>query len=316
MHKQRKSVKCFFIAGMIFTLGACTPRKVVQYNPDDFISPNRIVTKKIPIHLPLQKVNATFGYGNDPEVVKAYEKFTKNGVAKNVNSKGFKTFAYDTYSRPLVTCAPLHLCVVQLERGEKINNIDLGDSAHWLVGTSLVGSPNDGSYQVAIKPKLYDVATDMVITTDKRTYNIGLVSKKGASTHVINFYYPEETLKKTVLKLHNDAASPMQRELISNQTHISLNNINFNYGLRGDYAAWRPERVFDDGNKTFIQMPGISEHVDLPVLYILNNRKLSLVNYRYKKPYYIIDGLFKTAYLVSGKGARQTRIEIDNKNIG
>ena len=63
------------------------------------------------------------------QVIKAYKEFTQKGVAKNINSEGFKTYAYDTYSHPIVACAPLHLCVIQLEHGEKINNIDLGDSA-------------------------------------------------------------------------------------------------------------------------------------------------------------------------------------------
>ncbi|MES2142123.1 MAG: hypothetical protein V4471_04460 [Pseudomonadota bacterium] len=60
---------------------------------------------------------------------------------------------FDAYSRPIVVCTPLHLCVLQLEHGEKINNIDLGDAAHWLVSTSLIGSAENGSYQISVKPK-------------------------------------------------------------------------------------------------------------------------------------------------------------------
>ena len=69
---------------------------------------------------------------------------------------------------------------------------------HWSVSISLIGSVGDGSYQVALKPKLYDNATDMVITTNKRTYNVGLVSKEGSFTHIVNFYYPQETLQNAV----------------------------------------------------------------------------------------------------------------------
>ena len=306
-----KKIGLFVLA---LLLAACASSPNVDSN--DFINPNHIVTEKVSVPLPTPKVAATFGVGNDPQIIKAYQEFTKKGVAKTVHSEGFKTFAYDAYSRPIVVCAPLHLCVLQLEHGEKINNIDLGDAAHWLVSTSLIGSPQDGSYQIAVKPKLYDTATDMVITTNKRTYNIGLVSQQGASTHVVNFYYPQETLAKAIQQANQPANLPLQQDVISQSTHIVVDQINFNYRLRGDSPNWQPTRVFDDGNKTFIQMPVIAEHLDLPVLYILKNKKMALVNYRYKKPYYIVDGLFAKAYLLSGKGAHQERVEIDNKNFG
>lgn len=309
-------LKLIGLSTLVLSLAACTAAPIVKVDPNAFINPNRIVTEKISVPLSTPKVAATFGFGNDPQVIKAYKEFTKKGVAKTIHSESFKTFAYDAYSRPIVVCAPLHLCVLQLEHGEKINNIDLGNAAHWLVSTSLVGSTQDGSYQIAVKPKFYDTATDMVITTNKRTYNIGLVSQQGASTHVVNFYYPQETLDNAVQQTQQQTNSPLQQEIITHGTQIAIDEINFNYHLQGDSPSWRPTRVFDDGNKTFIQMPAISERLDLPVLYILRNKKMEMVNYRYKKPYYIIDGLFAKAYLLSGKGNHQVRVEIDNKNFG
>lgn len=288
----------------------------VKYYPNDFTAPNRIVTEKIPMVLPTPKISATFGYGNDPQVIKAYKEFTQKGIAKNINSEGFKTFAYDTYSHPIVACAPLHLCVIQLEHGEKINNIDLGDTAHWSFSISLIGAAGDGSYQVALKPKLYDIATDMVITTNKRTYNVGLVSKQGSFTHIVNFYYPQETLQNAVQQANQSDQLPLKQEIITQGTQINVDRINFNYHLGGDVPSWCPTRIFDDGNKTFIQMPIVSERMDLPILYILKNKEMEMVNYRYQKPYYIVDGLFARAYLISGQGSHQVRVQIDNKNFG
>lgn len=303
------------LTALSILLTACITEPV-KYHPNDFTAPNRIVTKKIPTILPTPKVSATFGYGNDPQVIKAYKEFTQKGVAKNINSEGFKTYAYDTYSHPIVACAPLHLCVIQLEHGEKINNIDLGDSAHWSVSISLIGSVGDGSYQVALKPKLYDIATDMVITTNKRTYNVGLVSKEGSFTHIVNFYYPQETLQNAVQQANQSDQLPLKQEIITQGTQINVDEVNFNYYLSGDAPPWRPTRIFDDGNKTFIQMPIVSERMDLPILYILKNKEMEMVNYRYQKPYYIVDGLFARAYLISGQGSHQVRVEIDNKNFG
>ncbi len=309
-------IKIVFLFAMGFILTGCASDEVVKYNPDDFINPNHVVTKQVPVHEAIPKVKATYGYGNDPQVVKAYDEFSKDGKSKDIDADGFVTLAYNRYSHPIIACEPLHLCVIQLEQGEVINDIQIGDQSHWLVSTARVGTANDGSYEVTLKPKRYNIATDIIITTDKRTYNIGLVSKRDAKTHVVTFYYPEETLQATATKAHDDETSGITAQTVSQSTNVALNHLNFNYKLKGDRPAWLPTRIFDDGDKTYIQMPPITERMDLPVLYIQKNKKLALVNYRYKQPYYIIDGLFQRAFLISGKGFHQEKVEIDNKNFG
>lgn len=291
-------------------LAGCT--KAPAYDSKDFVNPNRIVIANEDANGHVPVVAATYGYGNDPAVIKAYSQFIKTGKAQNIQSEGFKTFAYDAHSRPIAECAPFHLCVIQLEQGEAINNIELGDSARWLVGRSLIGSAQQGSWQVAFKPKSYDLATDAVITTSKRTYNIGLVSKLGASTHVVNFYYPDETMaQENGGSLSSNSASGS--DAVANESQVNLSQVNFNYAIKGANVVWKPTRVFDDGNKTFIKMPEAADRYDLPVLYILRDRQMQMVNYRYRKPYYVVDGLFQAAFLISGKGSHQIRVEIINR---
>jgi type IV secretory pathway VirB9-like protein len=53
----------------------------------------------------------------------------------------------------------------------------------------------------------------------------------------------------------------------------------------------------------------------LPVLYLANNKAMQMVNYRYKQPYFIVDALFSRAWLISGKGREQVRVEIINQNM-
>ncbi len=298
---------------LVGLLAGCA-KPSVTYNPNDFINPNHLVNQNEDAQGRVTTVAATYGYGNDPAVIKAYQQYVKTGRAQDIQSEGFKTFAYDAHSRPIAECAPFHLCVIQLEQGELINNIELGDAARWLVGRSLIGTMQQGSWQVAFKPKSYDLATDAVITTNKRTYNIGLVSKLGASTHVINFYYPDETLSQvnsSRFLAQNNSLGPV---VVANESQININQLNFNYEIKGDKVVWRPTRVFDDGQKTFIKMPGASDHYDLPVLYVLRDRQTQMVNYRYKRPYYVVDGLFHAAYLISGKGSRQIRVQIVNRH--
>ena len=98
------------------------------YQPDQFIVSDKTAVQANA--MPTPKVAATFGVGNDPKVESAYQRFVKNGTLANIRSKGFETFAYDARARPIVSCSPMHLCVVQLEQGEKINDIQLGDAAN------------------------------------------------------------------------------------------------------------------------------------------------------------------------------------------
>ncbi len=303
---------CFF--GLLLLTG-CT-KSIIHYQPDDFINPNKVVVKHVKQKLPRVKIAATYSIGNDPKVEKAYQHFLKTGHMQNIESKGFRTLAYSEHRHPILACAPLLLCVVQLEQGENINNIELGDSAHWAVHTALMGTSNRGSYQIAIKPLEENISTDMVITTSKRTYNFGLVSQNGKSTQVVNFYYPQETLQNALNNTQQFKSDTQNTEesVVSSMPLIAMDHLNFDYQLRGDRASWTPSRIFDDGDKTFIQMPPVAERGDLPVLYILRDGKMQLTNYRYRQPYYIVDGLFRTAYLISGKGHSQIKVIIQNRH--
>lgn len=268
---------------------------------------NRVKIKYQKVYLPQPTVNATFGLQNNANVVQAYKNFVQKGQKNNIYNNGFVTVAYDAYKSPILACAPLHLCVIQLEQNEKINNIELGDAQNWLVHTALLGTSQQGSYSISLKPKEYNLATNMLISTNKRIYNIRLVSKQGFATKVMSFYYPVETLTAQLKKSQHNFN---KNKIIAQTTNLALNKLNFNYELSGNKTSWQPIRVFDDGKHTFIQMPASVAQSVLPVLYLAQNDKLQLTNYRYQQPYYIVDGLFNTAYLITGSGKNQQRVII------
>lgn len=291
----------------LLLLAGCTKDMPV----DTMTQPNHIVMEREEPKISEHHIAATFGVGDDPAVQKAYEQYVKSGKMPSIHRKGFKTLAYDANSHPILACEPLHLCVIQLEAGENINDITLGDSVNWLVSTSLVGTQQNGTYQITIKPVSLQLATDMVVTTTRRTYNIGLVSEAGKSTHVVNFYYPQETLQRAIQNANQFGAS----EETSDGTSVQASHLNFDYVVEGN-ASWKPTRIFDDGNKTFIEMPEVARHVDLPILYLEQHNTQQLVNYRYKAPYYIIDSVFQTAVLITGTGRSQDKVVLRNRRFG
>jgi type IV secretion system protein VirB9 len=85
---------------------------------------------------------------------------------------------------------------------------------------------------------------------------------------------------------------------------VAPNAMNFNYkvrNVRGNHVVWAPLRVFDDGSKTYLQMPPEMRSWEAPALFVMEDKKTPLlVNYRVRGDYYIVDRLFEHAQLRVG----------------
>jgi type IV secretion system protein VirB9 len=87
--------------------------------------------------------------------------------------------------------------------------------------------------------------------------------------------------------------------------------MNFAYAIKGGDEHIRPLRVFDDGAKTYIQMPAEIQHRDAPALVVLGaDGKGEMTNYRVRAQTYIVDRLFDRANLVLGVGKKAQKVEI------
>ncbi len=92
---------------------------------------------------------------------------------------------------------------------------------------------------------------------------------------------------------------------------IAPDKLNFDYKLTGKSEQLRPVRVFDDGAKTYIQMPGDMQNREAPALLIIgNDGKGEMSNYRVKQQTYIVDRLFDRAQLILGVGKKAQKVEI------
>lgn len=317
---MKKLVLSFTTMGVAAALlSGCANQPIVKYNPDDFINPNQVVNKTVKVPV-LPSVNATYGIGNDPAIVKAYQHYEKTGKMETVKGNGWISYPYSEDTKPIISCSMYHFCIVQLEAGEKLNSYGLGNTQDWKTNAFVTGEGRTASISIEIKPTHNAMSTDMTISTNKRTYLVGLVAKSGSGTSVLRFYYPEETMINNIARANKLQQGDTNSQIInstslSNGTQVNLDHVNFNYKIKGNTPPWRPLRVFDDGNKTYVEMPAITSRFSLPVLYLARNKKMQMVNYRYEKPYFVIDGLFSRAWLISGKGSDQVRVEVLNQNI-
>ena len=65
---------------------------------------------------------------------------------------------------------------IALEPGEKLVSVSAGDTVRWVVGDTTSGEGKDAQVHILVKPIGADLDTNLVITTDRRTYHLELHS--------------------------------------------------------------------------------------------------------------------------------------------
>jgi type IV secretion system protein VirB9 len=224
---------------------------------------------------------------------------------------------------PVMVCAPLRVCAIELQAGEHLQSQpQIGDSRRWEITPVLSGSGLDETPLLIVKPIEAGLETDLIVSTDRRTYVFRLISDPTRFVSRLAFQYPGEDAAKWAAFEIRQAAAKRDAEAVAEQAREkdkragvvpmaenALDSLYFDYKLSGD-AAYRPEQVFDDGQHTYLIYPNDGRFRELPTLLIQVNGKSELVNFRVDGSRYIVDRLFDKAILVVGVGKKQTRVTI------
>ena len=213
---------------------------------------------------------------------------------------------------PTAICAPLSLCDIELQPGESIvGNPMVGDSARWLIKPALSGTGSSQISHIIIKPTDAGISTTAIITTNRRTYHIKLVSSKTNWTPLVAFTYPEDIEREWVL-YNAKTAERLERNTLPD-TKQNMDNLNFDYEIKGK-ASWTPLRIYNDGLKTYIQMPKTMSQTEAPALLLIDSDgQKQIVNYRLIHDRYIVDQIFSKAILIAGVGSSEESIIITHK---
>ncbi len=223
---------------------------------------------------------------------------------------------YFGVSQPVLICAPLEVCIIKLQPGETVTAIHAGDTTRWLISPALVGTPNGESQtHIVVKPTQVGLVTTLYVGTDRRSYNIKLKSSRTEFIPFLAFNYPLE-LDAVWTKYRDKVDEQKKRETIATTSQKDLKEISkldFEYSIQGD-AKWRPVRVYNDGEKTIIQMPTTMKQTEAPTLLVVDQRgNEQLVNYRLQEDRFIVDQVFGKAALIAGVGHDQQRVVITRK---
>lgn len=266
-------------------------------------------------------------FSNNNPVLSAQEKTAINisnkwrgtsprGIKPVAGQDGTIRFLFGA-QQPSIVCAVLQVCDVELQPGEQVNSINLGDTGRWSVEPAITGSGPSTVSQIQhlmIKPHDVGLETSLVVTTNRRTYHFQLRSHRTQYMSRIGFTYPEDANAKwEALKAHE---AKEEKESTIPQTGEYLGDLNFNYDVDGD-ARWKPVRVYNNGIKTIIQMPGTMEQTEAPVLLVIRSEggvftdeEKDIVNYSVQGDRFIVDTVFDKAVLIAGVGSGQDRVTI------
>ncbi|WAC49735.1 P-type conjugative transfer protein TrbG [Asticcacaulis sp. SL142] len=205
--------------------------------------------------------------------------------------------------------APEKVSDIALEPGEHLIAISAGDTARWVIGDTKSGAGETAQVHILVKPYVTGLKTNLIITTDKRTYHLTLESTSGTAMAAISWRYPQGTL----IALKEQAALAEQTKPAA--SGITLEDLRFRYDIKGDSPSWRPVRVFDDGTKVYIEFPqGIAQGEAPPLFVVGEHGDAQLVNYRMRGSYYIVDRLFAAAELRLG-GKVQSIVRIERNDV-
>lgn len=229
-------------------------------------------------------------------------------------ANAIQQYAYTEGALFQVYAKPGQVTDIALQPGERLvgpGPVAAGDTVRWMIGDTVSGTGASEQVHILVKPTRSDIATNLVIHTDRRTYHIELRANPTVYMASVSWTYPQdELIAVRQSRLEAERAAPVA-------AGMDLASLNFAYAITGDKPRWRPLRAFDDGVRVFVEFPQSVTQSDLPPVFVLGPKgEAQLVNYRVSGRYMIVDQLFTAAELRLGdrKGQDKVRIVSSRRN--
>ena len=205
------------------------------------------------------------------------------------------TFVYSEKDMYRIYCREGFLTTIYFNPDEERTFMAGGDTERWTVEEGITGSKDGNRTIVTLKPFMTGIKTNLIINTNKRTYNFFLHAANDWYNPMVTFRYPQDIMLKNLKRKQQEAQL----------TPINLENLNYSYEWKKTKDPWCPMQVFDDGEKTFILLSKKADAYQLPVIFIRDEQtgKEAMVrgNYNPDTNYFIIDRLVNQVVLQYGK---------------
>ncbi len=207
-----------------------------------------------------------------------------------------ENFVYEIYAQPY------HLTDIILEDGEIVmgNPLLSEDASVWELTANVARNPVTGEniQHLFIKPAYSNLDSSFIVITDRRVYHFRIKSYKDTHMAMVKFNYPEV---KNVWAT-SATGSTAKGVSVANE-FVTVTNpeyLSFDYKMKYGFKKpeFLPQRVYDDGNKTYIVVDDIVLHKQLPLVF---NERNEIVNYTVQKNVFIIPRLINKVTLRLGK---------------
>lgn len=300
------------VAVVVMAVSCALSIRAVEASPDEGL-PDKFFNSQNP-SLTLQE-KAGLRIGNHWRAASA------TGMKPVAGADGTVQFLFGS-TQPSVVCAVLQVCDIELQPREMISNINAGDQVRWRIEPARSGSPTGEIEHVIVKPLEVGLRTSLIITTDRRTYTLQLVSHRTEYMPRVSFSYPDDAVRQWS-EFHARNREKSDKSSDSGATDgNALDKLNFDYDVAGE-ASWKPIRVYNDGQKTILQMPDTLSQTEAPSLLVLRGEDSVLpwggkaeqvmVNYRVRGNRYVVDSIPDQMILLAGAGVHQTKVIITRK---
>lgn len=298
---------------LALTLGACAGQQPPAPPPLNLVTQ----APPQPEAVPAPPTGAQLLARQPSEVQAAIKEHQQDGKWPVYKTPELVLYPYGENPEPIVDCAPLRTTDIQLQPGETITDVALGDTERWMATPAASGNPRNPVPHLAVKPQAAGIQTNLTIYTTRHIYHVILRSRGNHAMQEVEFYYPGELL--IAMKEADSAAAqakpeaadpPGDSDNMVKVANVDPKQLNFAYTVAGGNVAWKPVRAFDDGTHLYIQMPAGMKTSEAPALLIDAGSGTQMVNYRVAGNYYVVDRLFSDAILVSGVGRDQDRVTI------
>ena len=222
-----------------------------------------------------ERVNGT------SEVVSAYnplvnpsrtQKIDYTQDAANSQENSTVVFKYAPNQLYKIYCRAGYLTDLSLKKGETVTFVGGGDTSAWAVEKATV----DGVAHIYIKPTVDTSTTNLIITTNKRSYQLILNTSDWYNPMVTWTYGQEE---QSTINLREEQGT-------ISKINENVESLNFNYKISGESSV-KLVAVFDDGEKTILKFAKTPKR--LPSLFIKNKGKIIMANYKIRENCYILD---------------------------
>ncbi|MDR2923622.1 MAG: TrbG/VirB9 family P-type conjugative transfer protein [Treponema sp.] len=218
---------------------------------------------------------------------------------------GTQFYDYNEHKQYPIVCKVLGLSVLQLEDGEVPIGVPyLSDTLRWEI-TGDVWRTQDGRniQLVMIKPLEPGLSTNMVLVTTRRIYQIMLTSTRDSYMPMVRFRYP---MQFNSIQPQFNTARTIEDERLRKEREDEGYYLSYNYKIISGWwlsgwfrPEWTPTEVWDDGHKTYIQLPRGVLQMEYPTVF---EGSTYIVNYRVNENVMILDKLVKKATLrLNGK---------------